>query len=184
MGAQQSAFPFRLTEQLRDATHSLFSVHAGVSNATGDAVTIFQYDKGKASNEDRLLACRNAVKRFKTLRHPGLLKYIADVELDATIFLVVEECTPWRGLSPQQSPELLCWGVYQLSAALAFLHCDCKLIHANLQPSSLFIDKVGSWKLGGFELLHEVSPEGPPAYTRRNIDIVSEVWKMPGRIFD
>jgi hypothetical protein len=64
-------------------------------------------------------------------------------------------------------------------SVLSFLHNDCKLVHANVQPASLFCDSLGNWKLGGFELLHDISLEGSPSYTRRNTDVCPDQYMCP-----
>ena len=38
---------------------------------------------------------RNFIKKLKTLRHPWIVKYIDDVELDNVIYVVTEPLTPW-----------------------------------------------------------------------------------------
>ncbi|PRD28146.1 UNVERIFIED_CONTAM: Scyl2 [Trichonephila clavipes] len=43
------------------------------------------------------------------------------------------------------------YGLLQLTEALCFLHYSCKLIHRNLCPQSVIINKRGTWKLAGLE---------------------------------
>jgi len=42
-------------------------------------------------------------------------------------------------------------GLFELSEALVFLHSDAKMLHSNLNPSSIIINEKGSWKLAGFD---------------------------------
>ena len=37
--------------------------------------------------------------------------------------------------------------------ALSFLHTNCKCIHRNICPHSIYVTKSGTWKLGGLEFL-------------------------------
>ena len=39
----------------------------------------------------------------------------------------------------------------QLGQALEFLHADVKMLHRNVCPESVIINKAGAWKLAGFE---------------------------------
>lgn len=39
----------------------------------------------------------------------------------------------------------------KLSEALAFLHNDTKMVHSNVSPSSIIINKKGDWKLASFD---------------------------------
>lgn len=73
MGNSAAAFPYRIEAEL--SSSSAFTVHSGVSNVSGDSVTVFAFDKLKnSSNSDRILAIRNCIKRLKILRHPNLLR--------------------------------------------------------------------------------------------------------------
>ena len=41
--------------------------------------------------------------------------------------------------------------ILKLTEALLYLHYSCKLIHRNVCPQSVLINKKGSWKLAGLE---------------------------------
>ncbi|KAG8195910.1 hypothetical protein JTE90_001145 [Oedothorax gibbosus] len=43
------------------------------------------------------------------------------------------------------------YGLLQVTEALTFLHYSCKLIHRNLCPQSVIVNKRGTWKLAGLE---------------------------------
>ncbi|XP_067126202.1 SCY1-like protein 2 isoform X1 [Centruroides vittatus] len=43
------------------------------------------------------------------------------------------------------------YGLLQITEALSFLHYSCKLIHRNICPQSILINKRGTWKLAGLE---------------------------------
>ncbi|CAC5369633.1 SCYL2 [Mytilus coruscus] len=42
-------------------------------------------------------------------------------------------------------------GLLQLAEGLAFLHNDVKMVHCNICPESIIINKNGSWKIAGFD---------------------------------
>lgn len=63
-------------------------------------------------------------------------------------------------LSPQISQTLskfklheieIKYGLLQLTEGLAFLHSDAKLLHKNICPESIIINKEGGWKIFGFD---------------------------------
>lgn len=60
-------------------------------------------------------------------------------------------------------------GLLQLAEALAFLHTDARLLHRNVCPTSVVINKEGGWKLFGFE--YSVTASAPsssgPAWSFR-----------------
>ncbi|KAL3196153.1 hypothetical protein MRX96_015565 [Rhipicephalus microplus] len=49
------------------------------------------------------------------------------------------------------------YGLLQLTEALSFLHYSCKLIHRNLCPQSVIVNKRGTWKLAGLEFTEKCS---------------------------
>lgn len=59
------------------------------------------------------------------------------------------------------SVEIKC-GLLQLAEALAFLHTDAKILHRNVCPESVVINKEGSWKIFGFDYC-AVNAAGPGA---------------------
>jgi SCY1-like protein 1 len=147
---------------------------------SGADVTIFVFEKAHhAQNEDRVNAARNVLKRLKALRHPHMLKFVDGVETETQIFVVVDAVQPLRFRATTLSPPVMAWGFHQIASALAFLHNDCKMIHANVHPGSLYCDRQGNWKLGGFELLYDIAAEGAPASTRRNSDLCPEQFADP-----
>jgi hypothetical protein len=48
-----------------------------------------------------------------------------------------------------------------LQSAIKFINNDCGLVHGNVRISSIFTNKAGEWKLGGFELLDSMKEESP-----------------------
>ena len=38
---------------------------------------------------------------------------------------------------------------------------DCDMVHGNVRISSIFTNKAGEWKLGGFEILCSMKEESP-----------------------
>lgn len=46
-------------------------------------------------------------------------------------------------------------GLSQMTDALAYLHTNCKCIHRNICPNSIYVTKSGTWKLAGLEFLEK-----------------------------
>ncbi|XP_022258861.1 SCY1-like protein 2 isoform X1 [Limulus polyphemus] len=53
------------------------------------------------------------------------------------------------------------YGLLQLTEGLAFLHYSCKLIHRNVCPQSVIINKRGTWKLAGLEFTEKCNETDP-----------------------
>ena len=47
------------------------------------------------------------------------------------------------------------YGLLQLAEALSFLHTDVKMIHGNLTPFNVYINKDGAWKVAGRSRDHD-----------------------------
>ncbi|XP_022248473.1 SCY1-like protein 2 [Limulus polyphemus] len=52
------------------------------------------------------------------------------------------------------------YGLLQLTEGLSFLHYSCKLIHRNVCPQSIIINKRGTWKLAGLEFTEKCDETG------------------------
>lgn len=44
-----------------------------------------------------------------------------------------------------------CRLILKLAEALAFLHNDARILHRNVTPEAVIINRCGDWKLGGFD---------------------------------
>lgn len=59
------------------------------------------------------------------------------------------------------------YGLIQLAEGLSFLHSDVKLLHRNICPESILVNKQGAWKISGFDFCvlnqnpHEAKPFWP-----------------------
>ncbi|KAJ1773273.1 Nuclear aminoacylation-dependent tRNA export pathway component [Coemansia sp. RSA 487] len=102
---------------------------------------------------------QNALKRMRTLRHPGILRYLDGAETADAIYIATERVTP-LSLSLDSDgcdDELKRWGLYKIVETLRFVNEDCKLVHANVSTASVFVTKAGEWRLGGLELVDVLS---------------------------
>lgn len=56
-------------------------------------------------------------------------------------------------------------GFLQIAEALSFLHNDAKILHRNICPESILINKTGNWKLAGFDFCAQNSAApGSPVF--------------------
>ncbi len=69
-------------------------------------------------------------------------------------------------------------GLQQITSAISWLNNECKIVHGNLTPTSIFITKGGDWKLGGFDL---AAPAGacPADLSRFYDDLVVPTYRPP-----
>lgn len=43
------------------------------------------------------------------------------------------------------------YGLMQIAEGLTFLHNDVKMLHRNISPESIIVNKNGAWKIAGFD---------------------------------
>lgn len=58
------------------------------------------------------------------------------------------------------------YGLLQLAEGIAFLHSDAKLLHRNICPESIIINKECSWKIFGFDycILNQSTEDPTPSW--------------------
>lgn len=110
-----------------------------------------------------LAEARNGVKRLKTLRHPGILRFRASDEREEGEFfvfhLVTEAVRPLldfvRGADlGAQRGDYLAWGVRSMAETVDFLSQEGGLVHGAVGAGAVLVaDKGLGWKLGFLDLL-------------------------------
>ncbi|XP_043214943.1 N-terminal kinase-like protein [Amphibalanus amphitrite] len=155
-------FAFDIGEPVKGLENrSFWRLHKGRRKGTTQDVSVFVCDA--KDSPAQLELAKTAVKRLKTLRHPGVVTYIDSTETDKLVYLATEPVTPleeWLencSVTAKQRDLAISWGLLQITKALSFLINDGKLQHNNICMSSVFVDAAGEWKLGGLEY---VSSEG------------------------
>lgn len=73
------------------------------------------------------------------------------------------------------------YGLVQLLEGLAFLHSDVKLLHRNLCPESILVNKAGAWKIAGFEFcsLNQTPHEAKPYWSLPDYNSTWHVLTQP-----
>lgn len=156
-------------------------IYPAKHKSNGKLVSVFIFDKTKfeaqinkmsgMSKNPRVIIseCYELIKfeisQLTKLRHPQILTIYEVLEETKLKFLFVSEPVDDNLLtvSSRKLDDLsIQKGILEIAKGLQFLHNNCSIIHSNLQPSSIYINNQGDWKLGGFKFLqnlNEISPQ-------------------------
>ncbi|CAL1271739.1 unnamed protein product [Larinioides sclopetarius] len=169
---------FEIGKQVASAGPELvWKIHEAVRKSDKREASVFYFEKRVAEKlhkpkrkETITEILRFSVRQLDRLKHPKLLTLYHPIEeSNDTLAFATEPvlgtlanvlgCLEER--LPQNLPPIvkeytfldleIKYGLLQLTEALCFLHYSCKLIHRNLCPQSVIINKRGTWKLAGLE---------------------------------
>ncbi|KAJ2547616.1 Nuclear aminoacylation-dependent tRNA export pathway component [Coemansia sp. RSA 1933] len=155
-------FHFTIGDKVeKEAGNSIWELHNSLSTDGKREATVFVFAKAKGSSYTAV--AQNALKRMRTIRHPGMLRFFEGAETSDAIYIATERVTslPLSLDVDGCEDELKRWGLYKIAETLRFINEDCKLVHANVSTESVFVTQAGEWRLGGLELLDALS--GDPA---------------------
>ena len=161
--AKGTALPYTFGDRV-DIDDSIWTLHNGTKKEDKSPCSIFTFDI--STNRSRLPLAQNAFKKFRTLRHPGIVRVLDTIETDSNIYIVTERLTPltWHVKRKSISEETAKWGLYSVATTLKFVNDDAKSVHGAVRASSIFTTESGEWKLGGFELVSSMNDEDAAIY--------------------
>ena len=130
----------------------------------GSPCNVFTFDIN--SKKSRLPLARNAARKLRTLRHPGVIKVLDTIETEANVYIITEKVTPlrWQVKRRSLSQETIKWGLHSISSTLKFINEDASSVHGAIRVSSVYTSESGEWKLGGFEVLSSMKEEDAIIY--------------------
>ncbi|KAK6517309.1 hypothetical protein TWF281_003968 [Arthrobotrys megalospora] len=148
-----------------DLDDSIWALHNGTKKDDGSKCSIFAFDIN--ANKSRLPLAKNALRKWRTLRHPGVVRVLDTLETDTNIYIATERVVPlgWHVKRNALNTETIKWGLYTISTTMRFINEDASSIHGNLRVSSIYTTESGEWKLAGFEVLSSLKEEDPAIYT-------------------
>ncbi|KAG9679813.1 ARM repeat-containing protein, partial [Aureobasidium melanogenum] len=156
-------FPRALPFPIRLAKESTLISPFGLSTTAPRG--IFSFDV--TANKSRLPLAKNALRKFRTLRHPGVIKVLDTVETDTYIYIATERITPlgWKTKRNAISEESIKWGLHNVAKTLAFINEEATSVHGCVRASSVFTTDSGEWKLGGLDVLSSMKEDEAVIYT-------------------
>ncbi|KUJ12147.1 kinase family protein-like protein [Mollisia scopiformis] len=151
-------FPYTFGDRV-DVDASIWTLHNGTKREDGSNCSIFSFDV--TANKSRLPMARNAVKKLRTLRHPGVIKVLDTVETETYIYIATERLIPlrWHIKRKSMSSETLKWGLFGVAQTIKFINEDASSVHGALRVGSLYTSESGEWRVGGFEVLSSMKDD-------------------------
>ncbi|KAK7886127.1 hypothetical protein WMY93_025748 [Mugilogobius chulae] len=166
-------------------------IYNGTKKSTKQEVAVFVFDKKvvdkyqKFEKDQIIDSLKKGVQQLTRLRHPRLLtvQHPLEESRDCLAFCtepvfasLANVLGQWDNLPspvPNDIKEYKLfdvetkYGLLQISEGLAFLHSGVKMVHGNLSPENIILNKSGAWKIMGFDF--SISSNNPsdaePKYT-------------------
>uniref|UniRef100_A0A3Q3A9J7 SCY1 like pseudokinase 2 n=1 Tax=Kryptolebias marmoratus TaxID=37003 RepID=A0A3Q3A9J7_KRYMA len=166
-------------------------IYNGSKKSTKQEVAVFVFDKKmidkyqKFEKDQIIDSLKRGVQQLTRLRHPRLLTVQHPLEESRDCLAFCTEPVfaslsnvlgQWDNLPspvPNDIKEYKLYdvetkyGLLQISEGLSFLHSGVKMVHGNLCPQNIILNKSGAWKIMGFDF--SISSNNPsdaePKYT-------------------
>lgn len=166
-------------------------IYNGTKKSTKQEVAVFVFDKKMVDKyqkfeKDQIIdSLKKGVQQLTRLRHPRLLTVQHPLEESRDCLAFCTEPVfaslsnvlgQWDNLPspvPNDIKEYKLYdvetkyGLLQISEGLSFLHSGVKMVHGNLCPENIILNKSGAWKIMGFDF--SISSNNPsdaePKYT-------------------
>ncbi|KAM4570357.1 SCY1-like protein 2 isoform 2-T2 [Odontesthes bonariensis] len=171
-------------------------IYNGTKKSTKQEVAVFVFDKKmidkyqKFDKDQTIDSLKRGVQQLTRLRHPRLLTVQHPLEesrdclafctepVFASLSNVLGQWDNLPGPVPNDIKEYKLYdvetkyGLLQISEGLSFLHSGVKMVHGNLCPENIILNKSGAWKIMGFDFsISSNNPsEAQPKYTCKEWD--------------
>ncbi|XP_062989800.1 SCY1-like protein 2 [Elgaria multicarinata webbii] len=160
-----------------------WKIFNGTKKSTKQEVAVFVFDKKlmdkyqKFEKDQIIDSLKRGVQQLTRLRHPRLLtvQHPLEESRDCLAFCTEPVCASlanvlgnWDNLPsplPSDIKEYKLYdvetkyGLLQVSEGLSFLHSSVKMVHGNLTPENIILNKSGAWKIMGFDFcIQSINP--------------------------
>ncbi|XP_054707393.1 SCY1-like protein 2 [Uloborus diversus] len=159
----------------------LWKVYKGIKKSTKEEAAVFVLEKkllekySKHERESVLAILKKGIATLTRLRHPSILTVQQSLEesreslafATEPVFASLANILGYQENMPVPPPKSLKdfelydieikYGFLQLTEGLAFLHNDVKMMHGNINPESILVNRNGAWKLAGFDFCFQFS---------------------------
>ncbi|KAK4921700.1 Nuclear aminoacylation-dependent tRNA export pathway component, partial [Elasticomyces elasticus] len=160
----QITFPYTFGQPVEHDLTQIWTLHNATKKDDSSNVSIFTHDLKTQPRYTPL--ARNAARKLRTIRHPGVIKVLDVVENESNIYVVTEPSQPlsWQVKRRSMSEETMKWGLYSVAKTVAFVNQDASSVHGSVRVGSVYTSESGEWKLGGFEVLSAMNDDDAVIY--------------------
>lgn len=169
--------------QLETDQNSIWTLYNGVNPKDSSEVSIFEFNFHEPKTQSYELLARNAFKKLKLIKFPGIITIIDFIENDSHLYIITERVIPlsvYLGGNDLDNDALVA-GLYSIEKSLKFINDDCNSVYGGLNfYNSVFVNRLGDWKLMGFEIVTNLTsdPDQPiyrlsqnlPHFQQQDID--------------
>ncbi|KAI5963505.1 CEX1 [Candida pseudojiufengensis] len=172
-----NSIPYTFNEKIVDPTtqstkldqNSIWTIYNGINPKDNSLISIFEFQLNNPKTSQYINLAKNAFKKLKTIKYPGIISIIEFLELNDTLYIITERVIPlptYLETNPNLSKDSIIAGIYSISNTLNFLNEECNLLYGGLNfYNSIFINLQNDWKLMGFELITNlISDPDQPIY--------------------
>ncbi|KAI5967718.1 CEX1 [Candida margitis] len=171
------------SSQLETDQNSIWTLYNGVNPKDSSDVSIFEFSLCEPKTQRYELLARNAFKKLKLIKFPGIISIIDFIENDSHLYIITERVLPlsvYLGNNKLDNDALVA-GLYSVENSLKFINDDCNSVYGGLNfYNSVFVNRSGDWKLMGFEIVTNLTsdPDQPiyrlsqslPHFQQQDID--------------
>uniref|UniRef100_A0A8C5WW59 SCY1 like pseudokinase 2 n=1 Tax=Laticauda laticaudata TaxID=8630 RepID=A0A8C5WW59_LATLA len=173
-----------------------WKIFNGFKKSTKQEVAVFVFDKKlmdkyQKFEKDQIIDClKRGVQQLTRLRHPRLLTVQHPLEESRDCLAFCTEPVSaslanilgnWENLPSPLPSDIKDYNLYdvetkygllQVSEGLSFLHSSVKMVHGNLTPENIILNKSGAWKIMGFDFcIQSLNPsEQEPKFSSKEWD--------------
>ena len=108
-------------EKIDLPSSSIFTLHNAIKRDDGTKCSILMFE---AARQPSLLPlARNYLTKLKTIRHPGIVKFVDSYETDGLIYIATERIEPLHfTLNTRPDTEIITWGLYSVATTMRFIN--------------------------------------------------------------
>ncbi|KAH0794203.1 N-terminal kinase-like protein [Histomonas meleagridis] len=148
--------PYTLGDQISFSENPLsIKMFHGIRNSDQKEFSIFEF-RPKSNPLEQALT-QNAIKSWRTIRHPSIPNFIESYDHEGASYVVTEKLLAFD--ESKISPKEISYAAYTLIDFVSFMH-DANGIHGNLKTDSLFLTNGHELKVGGLQWL-TINNDGP-----------------------